>query len=585
MGGFKSLLGTFWVWFYRPVGGVLILIALLSVTLGVVASAERDDRIERAFAAAGMRTISAPVDEIYVAPFDPRMVKAGLPTGRLFAVNGVPIGPMDAENPRILEIMTAQPGQPIAMTIVQRDGVWKRAVVERGTMGQTPYWQILLHSLFEIAGGLAIWAALFLLFIRRPRDRVSVLIVLGLLVGAIIYWPPFDLGLDMETRDAIGILGALAFMIGILMFPSGRLRIALPIIVGMIVLITIAEQIGITGDIFIFTIPAAVVLFRFWRMPPGIERQQLKWGALGLAGMALFQLLDTLATSYADATVDPGTRAAIVAAGALADQLGNVSFAAGMLIALLRFRLYDAEAVITRSAAYAVLTVLLVAAFAAAEKVLELMGEGVFGGVAAEGIAAAIAATLIAPMHDRITGWAEARFQRALIRLRREVPPRVSDMRSTADIEGIGALVTEAAAEATRARAAAMTLDGDVIAVHAIDRGEAIDWFAGWNPPETGDIDRDPNDPLFPLRIALEADGPGRVGWLLLARRPDGSGFGKDEREALMEIADPVARALAVARERKAREAEQAALAQSLNARIDALETALRRLAPSAAPG
>jgi len=46
-------------------------------------------------------------------------------------------------------------------------------------------------------------------------------------------------------------------------------------------------------------------------------------------------------------------------------QLGIIIVALGFLVSLLRFRLFDAETVISRSAAYAALTIALVATFGA----------------------------------------------------------------------------------------------------------------------------------------------------------------------------------------------------------------------------
>jgi hypothetical protein len=83
------------------------------------------------------------------------------------------------------------------------------------------------------------------------------------------------------------------------------------------------------------------------------------------------------------------------------------------------------------------------------------------------------------------------------------------------------------------------------------------------------------------MRMPLEADGHGRVGWLLLGPRPDGSFYGKDEREALTEIADPVARAVEIVRAREARVAEQSQVIARIERELDALRRAIKRLAPS----
>ena len=119
--------------------------------------------------------------------------------------------------------------------------------------------------------------------------------------------------------------------------------------------------------------------------------------------------------------------------------LGTTFMVTGLIVSLMRYRLYDADAVIGRSAAYGVLTLAFVALFAGGEKVIEVVGERYFGeglGVSAAGLAAGVAAALIVPMHHRVGRWAEHRFQRALIRLREGVPLLVGDMRETASPGG-----------------------------------------------------------------------------------------------------------------------------------------------------
>ena len=89
---------------------------------------------------------------------------------------------------------------------------------------------------------------------------------------------------------------------------------------------------------------------------------------------------------------------------------------AGLLVSLYKYRLYDAEAVVSRSVAYAALTAILLALFAATEKTIELLGEEIIGeslGVLADVIGAAVATVMVVPLHHRLTGWAERRFQTA----------------------------------------------------------------------------------------------------------------------------------------------------------------------------
>src|SRR5690606_24481278 len=108
-----------------------------------------------------------------------------------------------------------------------------------------------------------------------------------------------------------------------------------------------------------------------------------------------------------------------------------------------------------------------------------------------------------------------------------------------------------------RATRAALLVEDQVLGSRAVDAEEVEAWRAAWQPSSRPGIDADRADRLFPLRLPLEADGHGRVGWLLLGPRPDGSFYGRDERETLLAIADPVARALEIARQREAREAAE----------------------------
>jgi GAF domain-containing protein len=70
------------------------------------------------------------------------------------------------------------------------------------------------------------------------------------------------------------------------------------------------------------------------------------------------------------------------------------------------------------------------------------------------------------------------------------------------------------------------------------------------------------------------------IGTLLVGPRPDGRPVGKDEREALEEIADPIARAIRIVRLRERREIESsnalARLRDELGERISALEALMR---------
>jgi hypothetical protein len=158
-------------------------------------------------------------------------------------------------------------------------------------------------------------------------------------------------------------------------------------------------------------------------------------------------------------------------------------------------------------------------------------------------------------MHNRIHGWAERRFQKALLHLRRDLPDCVGDLRETASMRELLDEVLARVQAGTRAVRAAVVIDGKAVAARGGD----------------GDY------PLkIPLRIGHQQV---EIGTLLVGPRPDGSAPGKDEREALAEIADPVARAVRIVgvreREQAGRREERDGLRTAiaaLGARLDRLE-------------
>ena len=71
------------------------------------------------------------------------------------------------------------------------------------------------------------------------------------------------------------------------------------------------------------------------------------------------------------------------------------------------------------------------------------------------------------------------------------------------------------------------------------------------------------------------------MGWLLLGPRPDNSLYGKDEREALCDIADPLARAVRIVLLREERQAQEQSWQQQFEERFAQLEAMLARLTRS----
>jgi hypothetical protein len=478
-------------------------------------------------------------------------------------------------------------GQPFKVTLVRslslehqrfRDaGVSWPAALAVNTVGI-----LLLPSLFI--------SAAVLLFVRRRREAVPAILSLSFLAFGTIVNGGDLLGVGIVPVEAIGTMGTLLLYAALFAFPSGRFEprwTAIPFLI-LPVLAAIPPESEVVGPIATLAIVLLVLVAlvsRYRKIGSEAERLQLRWAFFGLVAGLLLSLLSIAGNAAASAwqAADPRWVAWQYMFVQTLGIWGLGAMALGLIVSILRYRLYDADAVIGRSAAYAVLTVGFVALFAASEKIIELLGQEYLGqnvGSLAGGVAAALAAVAIAPMHDRTRRWAERRFQKGLYRLRHALPPLVGDLRETAGLEQIAGATLDSLIEGVRASRAALIVRDQLLQGRNIAPSEVAEWRSGWTPATHDGVDVHPSDPLFPVRVPLEAEGHGRVGWLLLGSRPDGTLFGKSECNAIEEIAEPVARAIEVALRRQERE-------QQIETRLIALERQIakldRKLRPSAA--
>jgi hypothetical protein len=445
-----------------------------------------------------------------------------------------------------------------------------RAPVTAATIdpnSQLPLWTYVTLGFAFTQLPLLMWlAASLLLARRRPRDPEAMLFAFAFLLMSVAvagYWLSALLGVPVLLRNSLANVGACFLLIAIAGFPDGRFdsllsRVAAAglVLLAIIGCVVITPNPVLALDLMFLLCTLAVlaaVWLRYRRAPPGIARQQMKWAVFGFcAALALILPAQILFSTGALGT----TGMAPFLIGILFP-FAMMLIPLGLLVSLLRYRLYDADAAISRSAGYAVLTLLLAGTFGASAKMIEWFFETYFGGEAGAlpgAIGAGLAVVLITPMHNRIQNWTERRFQKALLHLRRDLPDCVGDLRETA---GMGELLDEVLARVeagTRAVRSAVVVEGATVAAR-------------------GDPDGD-----FPTSVPLLIGHQQvEIGTLLVGPRPDGSPIGRDEREALAEVADPIARALRIVRLREATQ-------HRLDSEIAELRAALRRLTLSEAP-
>ena len=184
------------------------------------------------------------------------------------------------------------------------------------------------------------------------------------------------------------------------------------------------------GAPLILGVSLAAVVVRF-RRSRGVARQQMKWLAFAAA-----VLVAAFVTSFAAAPV--------VGDGLLSDAVflmgiaGLVFMPIAVAIAILRYRLYEIDRVISRTLVYASLTVVLGAAYVA----LVLAGQAVFssfagGGDLAIAVSTLVVAALFLPARARMQRLVDRRFYRRRYDAQRTLAAFGARLREQVDLDGL----------------------------------------------------------------------------------------------------------------------------------------------------
>ena len=444
---------------YRIVWAILFAACAIASTLGLWNGEHQEREAALVYYRLGLSAWSRDVSGIHVMPLSAQAMRAGIrPNDRLVQAGARKIDPADSWNSAdVLQRLSLPAGRDVSIKTAASDEAPRtfrltandaNIVADFRGSGLSFDLKRDIVSAVALLGGLVQLAAALVLFIRRPHDPVVALISLGMIIG---------LSFSTADSDSNGLVAALPvlrtlpagmvtlythvtsglnvslLLAGMLFFPSGtaerRWMIWALIPLAAYTVLSIVNVfdllLSVTG-----LLAVALVALALWQQfrdaSAARERQQIKWIVIGFVAALVCGVVSTLGGLVQESFDLSSAQAPWVSliAQSLAF-LVQAFVALGLLISLLRFRLYDADAFISRSVAYAVLTLLLGAVFAGSEKVIEKIGEDFFGGAAgasAAGIAAAVAVVVIAPLHDRIRGWMEMRFQRTLQNSRVDCP-------------------------------------------------------------------------------------------------------------------------------------------------------------------
>ena len=324
-------------------------------------------------------------------------------------------------------------------------------------------------DVFGDVANMAIPVMGFVLASRRPGNRIGWLalaaaLALGLssfagqygqhaLVAAPGSWPGGPLALWVSTWIWPIPAAMVAFLF--LLFPTGRLRSrrwrpAAWFVGAVFALSTAAVMAGATrewGRPFAsfnqlvsppvlaamlicfpaaFVVSGAAIVVRFARSA-GEERLQLKWFAAAavLVVATFIALILTNSTSVAAAIVN---------------NLALVCLDVAIAVAVLKYRLYDIDRVISRTLAYAIVTGLLVGVYAG----LVLLATGVLSVKSPVAVAGStlVAVALFSPLRSRVQRAVDRRFNRARYDADQMVAAFAARLKDAVDLDAVQADLT-----------------------------------------------------------------------------------------------------------------------------------------------
>ena len=539
-------------------------------------------------------------------PMGPYAQKAGIrPGDDIVAIYGLPVPDVMPVTEQVLAERANDPAYialgnilfgtdqaEVPLTLRGRDGREREVTITTGEQhidaaarewGVSPGVLNFVDLLHVVTYPFLLWAA-WILHRRNSRDAVSSILSLAILLTMGTEQPSatfFDHnGVPRAVHVALYDLGNISLLTGILLFPHGKLSGRL-----LILLACLPSLLFLQGDLYrgvflAFMISAVLILIRCLRStPPGDVRQQIKWALYGFSSYAVFLSAAIVGDMLKTSVESFSLQFLIEMLSGLSLGLAFLLLQCGLLIALLKYRLYDAEAIISRTASIAIVTLFLGAGFAAVMEGIITQMQNIYEGsqTTAAMVGAVMATMLIQPLHGKVQQWAERRFHKNLLHLREGLPEAMRDLRDVADLDEFVQEVLQRINEGVYSTRSAFVLGREVKHVSGIGQAEVLRWLLAFQPKDGEErLECNAEDRTFPIRLRIEDASRSFLGWVLIGPRPDGSIAGGDEQEALGELTVPLARSLRAVLKREHDQRELTQLLEAYGSRLDVLERRLQ---------
>ena len=358
-------------------------------------------------------------------------------TAHIVAIDGKPVSPNALVAELVQRIETA-PGPKITVDLKRPDG--KVVRIEQVRQPPAPAAASTARTLrdLRVATRLAVGliacitllACSMILALRRPNDPVAMLFAFAFAGMAATIDPPLQMWMTTGLAlvdDVIASSWFYLLLIGFSVFPDG-IFVPRPyrwlLYIGVPLAIFVSLEEADTNLQMIVAIGTLLLILtgqirRYRRLPRDIERQQIKYAAFGfVTGLLMIAAAMIIVGTIPD-TGDPmiWLRMTVL----VLFSLGFAVIPLGLLIALTRFRLWEADTVISRSAAYAVVTLFVGAVWAASADIVKLIVAQVLGSESEAGataVSALIAAGIFSPTQQVVLGWTRRRFSGPLERIK-----------------------------------------------------------------------------------------------------------------------------------------------------------------------
>jgi len=236
--------------------------------------------------------------------------------------------------------------------------------------------------------------------------------------------------------------------------PANPFGVDHPVVRAMAPVALAAASLGALGSILL----GAIAVASRFASARGDTRQQMKWflGAVAIVALTIVPGI-VLSTTPLTATADSGSQQF-----GLFDVVGSASLALVPIaigVAVLRYRLYDIDRLISRTVGWAIVTVVLLAVFGTGIVAIQAILVGVTQGeTLAVAVSTLAAFALFQPVRRRVQGAVDRRFDRARYDAARVIEGFSERLRDELELGTLSDEIMRVAADAVRPASAAVWL-------------------------------------------------------------------------------------------------------------------------------